>query len=697
MSGNLKWQLRWRPLLATVAVVIVLAPLAHFWQTYQLNRNGEIFLTRAEELQQEGKWSDALPYIERYLRVFPDDIDARVRMAQVFDHMADGAASKVPTAERLYLVAVGLAPDRPELRIRHAQRLLQLDRCEDALAEAREALKLQRGNAQALRLRAVAAYGHAKSRRDFSAAEDLAGNFRAALAAYAGKPEQIELAVQLAELFRRGAKEPDEAARRTMADKVVDEMVAANAQRPAAWLARYLYHQRHDGEGSNTDLDRALELDSDAREMPVSLAAAAVDSNKLDIGPATSPPLSAAIQGLMARLLLRRGRAGDQERGKQILEELVSQEQVADDDRIVLIRIYQDQGDQHKARQQAHALVDRKKPLPGHLAQYVELLLSDGRASEAGPWLARLSEVDPDSFTTLRTRARLLASEGRKDEIEPFAEHFLKQLSNRGGSPSERMQGLIRVGELYAQMQMDPQAERAFRQLASQSSSSYQPLALWLASRGRGGEAVDLCLQAAAKDLTPQAATTLIRCLAIGKANAELAGRAEAALAAALKAHSRNSEFLLILATWRTAQQQNAEGIELLRRILEVQPRNTQALNNLADALAEQPETRAEARELIDRALAQAGPLPELLDTKGTLLLFEGDFDGAIKLFRGATARLVPDPRHLFHLALALRRAGLLPESREVFDRANKPPLDSTNLSPLQQRLLEELRQDLRS
>ena len=54
------------------------------------------------------------------------------------------------------------------------------------------------------------------------------------------------------------------------------------------------------------------------------------------------------------------------------------------------------------------------------------------------------------------------------------------------------------------------------------------------------------------------------------------------------------------------------------------------ALNNLATVLGEHSTTATEACELIDRAIAQAGPLAELLDTKGTLLLASGDAEGAV-------------------------------------------------------------------
>ena len=102
----------------------------------------------------------------------------------------------------------------------------------------------------------------------------MVDNFRAALKATAGKPEEIELAIQLAEVYRRGLKQPSAEERRALANQVVDEMVAAHQEQPAAWIARYLYQQRNDGTGADPDLTQALALDTEKADARVQLAAA---------------------------------------------------------------------------------------------------------------------------------------------------------------------------------------------------------------------------------------------------------------------------------------------------------------------------------------------------------------------------------------------------------------------------------------
>ena len=57
--------------------------------------------------------------------------------------------------------------------------------------------------------------------------------------------------------------------------------------------------------------------------------------------------------------------------------------------------------------------------------------------------------------------------------------------------------------------------------------------------------------------------------------------------------------------------------------------------NNLAFHLAK-PATAAEAGKLIDSAIEELGPLPDLLDTRGLVRLAGGDKAGAVEDLREA-------------------------------------------------------------
>jgi tetratricopeptide (TPR) repeat protein len=405
----------------------------------------------------------------------------------------------------------------------------------------------------------------------------------------------------------------------------------------------------------------------------------------------------ARVQGLQARLLLRRGQPHDHQRAEKILEDLAARGEASDDDRAMIVDLYQIEGRAREAQEHAFALVNRNNPQPRHLARYVDLLLKDNRATEAGPWLKKLSAIDPQSIATLTLRARLLAAEKQYGEIESIVGTYFDEQLTRAVTDAEKSRVLLSAGLLFAQLQMDEQAERFLRRAAKLDPAAYPPLANWLARHDHIDEAVGLLLQVGASDDTAQTATLLAEALAVGHPNRDVAARAEPVLKEAWGKYGENLKFLSALATWRLVEERSDVAIPILRKVLQIEPRNLLAMNNLAAALSQQAAHHAEARELIDRAIAQGGPIAELLDTKGTLLLDMGDTEGAIGVLRDATSRSVADPRHFLHLSVALQHVGKLAESREAIDRARKLSLDAATLTPRDRQALEELERNLKS
>jgi len=399
--------------------------------------------------------------------------------------------------------------------------------------------------------------------------------------------------------------------------------------------------------------------------------------------------------GLKAQLLLRRGLNNDRAKGQRMLEELVALEQASDADRQSLITLYEADGQARKSEEQALALASRKSAHPDHLARYIELLLAHHRAAEVPTWLDKLAQVAPESWVTLNLRAQFLATEGKTADIETMIEAELGRQRARQDDKAQA-QLLLAAATLYAEVKMDRQADRTFRQLASLSPDGYRPLAFWLASHEHGAEAIEICLESA-KDNSPDAAAALARSMVMGGASAELAERADQVLNKALTQHPKDRELLFAVATWRLVQGQNRQAEELLRQVLVIESRNAMAMNNLATLLAEDSATRDEALQLLDQAIAISGPLAELLDSKGMVLLAQGDSQGAVALLDKAVARPAPDPRHFFHLALALRKDGRKPEARQMLEQARRHALNSAVMSPTDRRALAELAQELQS
>ena len=117
------------------------------------------------------------------------------------------------------------------------------------------------------------------------------------------------------------------------------------------------------------------------------------------------------------------------------------------------------------------------------------------------------------------------------------------------------------------------------------------------------------------------------------------------------------------------------------------------AANNLAFYLAE-PETAAEAQTLIDRAVAELGPHPDVLDTRGVVLLAAGKGKEALADLNEAL--LVPTATKFLHLALALASQEQFDAARTALAEAQKRGLVASQCSPGDQRRLEALETKLR-
>lgn len=114
-------------------------------------------------------------------------------------------------------------------------------------------------------------------------------------------------------------------------------------------------------------------------------------------------------------------------------------------------------------------------------------------------------------------------------------------------------------------------------------------------------------------------------------------------------------------------------------------------MNDLATVLAERPENRQDASRFVNQAIEISGQRPELLDTKGTILLLDGKPAEAVPLLEQAALSLDADPRYCFHLAVAYDRAGQPEKAREAFRTASKNHLTRQILTPTDKSLLEEL------
>ena len=110
--------------------------------------------------------------------------------------------------------------------------------------------------------------------------------------------------------------------------------------------------------------------------------------------------------------------------------------------------------------------------------------------------------------------------------------------------------------------------------------------------------------------------------------------------------------------------------------------------NNLAFQLAE-PETAEEAGKLVEDALAELGPHPDVLDTRGTVMLAAGRPQEAVADLEEAV--LAPTAAKYLHLASALARQQQRDKARSALAKAKEIGFTPGQLAEGDRRRLTQL------
>jgi len=205
-------------------------------------------------------------------------------------------------------------------------------------------------------------------------------------------------------------------------------------------------------------------------------------------------------------------------------------------------------------------------------------------------------------------------------------------------------------------------------------------------------EAIQICREKTKGDQTAHAAIVLASALTEATTFGEKNEAADAFLKSALDAHADDTKLLYAVGTLRAVQGRFDEATRLYRLVLEVEPKNIAALNNLAMMLAESPAGYVESLKLITQAIDIAGQHPGLLDTKGTILLYQGKAKEALFLLEAAAREAGQDARHRFHLAAAYHGAGDVLRAKQQLELAIDLNLDKQVLTPTDRRMLAELK-----
>lgn len=522
---------------------------------------------------------------------------------------------------------------------------------------------------------------------------------------------------------------------------------AAAPENTAILLRMSGFYLRTNPDESQKCLRKVLRIDPNSgvarRTLSAILAARGSDEdwdevNRLLLG-AEQEQFSSQDNRLSAVLLVQRGGAENYTRAARILEELVARPQVnVAADRLMLAQIYEKQSRiainaeetkrcLDRARDQYISLCARTSPQPGHLIAFVEFLLRHNEKAEGAKWLdkfaahlevpnpssivvaeyvrlalalgnevdaekyqAILEQQEPDALATVSLRTRLMVKHGKSDEVEAFVEAAAARLLEKAKDDRQRAAVMQGIGSIYASADKLALAERWHRKLYEVVPEAIEPLIDVLVRQGRITESLDLC--ASASQESPRAAYCLAGILMSGKAGPSEVQRAETLLKVALDKYPKDSRLLFSVATIRVVQGRPEEGVQLFRKVVDLNPRHVLALNNLATLLSEVPDQRREALKYIDKAIEITGNEAALFDTKGTILVLDGQSEKAIEFLRAAVEGPEADPRYRFHLALAYKDLKDLEQARNELEKALEQNLEKQILTPTEQKLLTELR-----
>ena len=250
----------------------------------------------------------------------------------------------------------------------------------------------------------------------------------------------------------------------------------------------------------------------------------------------------------------------------------------------------------------------------------------------------------------------------------------------------------VMSAKLLASFRQFAAAERVYRRgmkLSSQPDDIF-PLIAYVVNQRRIDDALDLCEQAW-KDATPAAAAnTSVAVIRAGTATPAQITRVDDWLQAAIQEHADDAQLLVHLADLRDYEGRYDDAEQIYRRTLSLDGTRLLALNNLAWLSGVRGRNAKEGLQFINTAIARAGALSELLDTRAIVYLALGDSESAVRdLLRAVEAS--PSPVKYYHLATAQFQAGQTAAARGSYRAALDAGFTASQLHPLERKLYEQI------
>jgi cellulose synthase operon protein C len=363
------------------------------------------------------------------------------------------------------------------------------------------------------------------------------------------------------------------------------------------------------------------------------------------------------------------------------------QEAVAADVRFALAQLYEADGQWDLAVRQLRSLLeDDKKNLHYHVYT-ARALLRHKEVLEARTVVERLVKLNATPLEKLELRVRVLDAEDKKAEAIKLVLNYAKEKDAR----------LANAAIMLEVLGAKDEAEKLLRNYVALSKEpmSLLMLASFLGRSDRLTDAFALCESVWSNDKRSleMVARVSVQLMRNPQATREQVQTVEKHLVEARSKQPKMIVFPLLTAELfdNVARYDAAEAA--YREALKQEPKNAVALNNLANLLALQESKRDEALRAIHAALAEAGPVAEMLDTRGVVYLHSDRPDAAIRDLQQAITQAAT-PAMYFHLAQALQLAKDAGQAKDAYSKAKDLGLKTTDLHPLDRAAWEQMKRD---
>lgn len=375
--------------------------------------------------------------------------------------------------------------------------------------------------------------------------------------------------------------------------------------------------------------------------------------------------INSDLMRTQARVLATQPQNSYRGRAIELFERLDRIQALNDEDRMMLAMLLDRNGNWAKAREHYTQLALKPNMGPQPVLQLTMGLLRQKELITAEQFLRQLEtmekdrKVEPGSYGSRELRSRLM--EERSDLDRAF--DLLKQHVEREGSAAEERLALVAFCSRHKRLD--------------------QGLKLCIAAR-------ETCKPEAVSGAT-------VALLRANNGTEEQCKEVQTWLLSTIKENPKKLVLRMHLANLYDYRGMYREAEEQYRELLKPgnEPNNIVALNNLAWLLALQVGKAEQALEIVTKAIQSAGRRPELLDTRGVILLNMGRVDEALVDLKEAAVD-APNPTRLFHLARAYHTAKDRENATRTMRKAREMGLETESMHPVEQEACKKLLTDLK-